>query len=75
MDFEYKLDLLSVLREIGFEKEPCVLALHQLENGCIGVGQAVINALAMIEAQQSKVNQPVAPIEPVAPVAPVEQVV
>jgi hypothetical protein len=52
IDIESKFSLLSILNELGFAKEVCVLALHQLEAGASGVGQAVVNALAMIEAQQ-----------------------
>lgn len=74
MDTEHKFSLMSILNELGFTKEVCILALHQIENGVVGIGQAVINALTMIEAQ-NKANQPVAPVEPVAPVVSVEPVV
>lgn len=74
MDLEHKFSLMSVMYELGFDKEVCVIALHQIENGCVGIGQSIINALTMIETQK-KINQSAATSEPEAPAAPIEPVV
>lgn len=71
MDNSDKVDLMSILNDLGFAKEVCVLTIHNLESGVKGIGQSIMNALAMVE-QLNKAAQ-VAPIAPDAATPTAEQ--